>query len=381
MDTRHADVILALFSMGPGADGNVKCSMNELCARVAGYRDGRYIRNIYGVLDDCRSTWITWRLPDRRGAQFFILDGYTTLTRVPRRRDARCIDQQEFWLDEVQFSKYFTAAMRELMKEVPINLTAYSTLSSRIAKAIYLYIPSRAVFHKGRENAWEIGAGKLLEQIGARVPVHAWRCRQVFTQNKQSILKQLDGQAVASGEILRVEMRKSRKGDDILAFWVDPPVRAIAIGAEVKGVKAKNSAKPSPVVPPAPIAAAEKPPATEVPRKEVPAAKVESAAVKGLVEAGVMDRMAKQLVEKHGEEFVLEKLHEWPFRLQMKASKWTNPAGALIRSIQEKWERPKGCRSLAQKKAEKRREAALARKQRKLDELKEEDVGIREKCE
>ena len=204
---------------------------------------------------------------------------------------------------------------------------------------------------------------------------------KVFTQNKQSILKQLDGQAVASGEILRVEMRKSRKGDDILAFWVDLPAKAIAVGAEVKGSVAEKSAEPSPAAPPAPVAAAAKPPAAEVPRAEVPAAKAGSAAVNGLVEAGVVDRMAKHLVEKHGEEFVLEKLHEWPFRLQMKASKWTNPAGALIRSIQEKWERPKGCRSLAQKKAEKRREAALARKQRKLDELKEEDVGIREKCE
>ena len=109
----------------------------------------------------------------------------------------------------------------------------------------------------------------MLEQVGAKVPKHKSRRRQISTQHKRSIVNQLDGLPVASGEILRAKLGETRNGDDaLLAFWVDPPAKAIAVGVEVKGSVAEKSAEPSPAAPPAPVAAAAKPPAAEVPRAQ-----------------------------------------------------------------------------------------------------------------
>ena len=130
-----------------------------------------------------------------------------------------------------------------------ICLHVLTSIRSPKAQAIYAYIPSRAVHHTG-SKPFSINLATLLEQIGAPVPVAKSKRRQVFVQNNNSILSQLNGAEVIDG-ILRAELAETRDGSDFkLLFWVEkgkapepitPPRKSRMLEAWLRGGRSRSA--------------------------------------------------------------------------------------------------------------------------------------------
>ena len=132
----------------------------------------------------------------------------------------RYLMQQEMWLDRVTLSPEFFGLLKRWEELARICLDVLTSLRSPKAQAIYTYIPSRAVHHTESEP-FSIKLATILEQIGAPVPAAKSKRKQVFTQNKTSILSQLNGAKIIDG-ILRTELLETRDGADFkLIFWVE----------------------------------------------------------------------------------------------------------------------------------------------------------------
>jgi hypothetical protein len=110
--------------------------------------------------------------------------------------------------------------MRDWTQIMHLNLGTLKALTSDIAQAIYLYLPSRA-FHHTEKRPFEIRLALLLEQLGLPVPSSRSKRKEVLTQHKRSVLSQLDGAEILSGK-LRVALAPSDDGTDYkLLAWVE----------------------------------------------------------------------------------------------------------------------------------------------------------------
>jgi len=94
------------------------------------------------------------------------------------------------------------------------------SLTSDLAQAIYLYIPSRAVHH-AKEDPWKISLTTLFEQMGLPVPPSKSVRKKILTQHKKSVVRQLNDVPVLKG-FLKVSLRLNKdKTDWLFLAWVE----------------------------------------------------------------------------------------------------------------------------------------------------------------
>ena len=85
-------------------------------------------------------------------------------------------------------------------------------MTSPTAQAIYTFLPSRAVHH-AESDPFAIRLATSLEQVSHPVPPHKSVRKKIFTQNRFSILSQLDGKEILNG-ILRVSLADTKDASD-----------------------------------------------------------------------------------------------------------------------------------------------------------------------
>ena len=226
LDMRHARACFALLSFRDRLeDGRtIHFSMNEFCKRYANSRGGRYARDILNILYDLQETFVSREIEDDKIEYFQILGEIIIHQKAARRRDAlqAVSSQQEMWLDRISLSPEFFGLMTRWEELARIRLDVLNNLKSTKAQAIYTYIPSRAVHHS-KDSPFQITARNVLEQIGAPVPEHKSKRKQVFVQHgEKSIINQLDGAEIANGSRLRVTLEETKDGRDMkLIFWTE----------------------------------------------------------------------------------------------------------------------------------------------------------------
>jgi hypothetical protein len=219
IDLSHVRIILAILSFWVGGNP-VRLSMSELARRCASSRGGRYFRDLRLKMDDLRNYWIS--IVDKNGEKrSFPLLERIHVVKKPRRNNPKD-DQgkEEVWLDKVELAQPFAELLRDWTQIMHLNLTTLKDLTSEIAQAIYLYLPSRAVHHT-KSNPFEIRLALLLEQLGMPVPSAPSKRKELFTQNKRSVLTQLDGAEILTGK-LRVTLAPTGDGADYkLLAWIE----------------------------------------------------------------------------------------------------------------------------------------------------------------
>jgi len=225
LDMRHARACFALLSFrDESEDGRtIHFSMNEFCKRYAKSQGGRYARDILNLLYDLQETFVAREIEDDKIEYFQILGEIYIHQKAARRRDALLAisEQGEMWLDRVSLSPEFFGMMKRWEELARIRLDVLNSLRSPKAQAIYTYIPSRAIHH-GKDSPFQITARNVLQQIGAPVPEQKSKRKEVFTQNKHSILSQLDGAEITNGSKLRVALENTKGGSDVkLIFWTE----------------------------------------------------------------------------------------------------------------------------------------------------------------
>ena len=161
-------------------------------------------------------------LPDGTIEKFAIIGEIKIYQKPIRRRDAlrALAGQPELWLDRVALSPEFFGLLQEWEHLARIRLDVLTSLTSPTAQAIYTFLPSRAVHHTA-DDPFTIRLANLLEQLCLPVPAHKSLRKKTFTQNKNSIIAQLDGKQVLKG-VLRVALVETKDGSDYnLAAWVE----------------------------------------------------------------------------------------------------------------------------------------------------------------
>lgn len=220
LDVSHARVLFALMRFRDPYDetNKVRVSLSELAHTVANSRGGRYMRDLRVKLGELRDIWIELEYdadgvidPHTRKTRHFTLLGHVDIvTHAPRRRTSG--RQPEIWLDYVELHPEFLKLLHDYENLLYIRWDVFKQLTSNLAQALYLYIPSRAK-HYAQKSPWKIGLETLLDQVGMNVPKTKSKRKEIFTQNKHSVLSQLDGSELFKG-VLRVYLEENSAHTD-----------------------------------------------------------------------------------------------------------------------------------------------------------------------
>jgi hypothetical protein len=226
LDVRHARALFALLSFRKPFEcsAKVEFSMSEFCRRYARSYGGRYAQELRLLLGDLLDTYLRVQQPKSE-----ILRTYRLIERVEIRQGPHpCCSAQSSsnlpssatWIDSVTLSNELCIALDDLRETHQLNLDSFTTMRSRLAQAIYLYLPSRAHHHTSNQP-FEIALTRLLEQVGHPVPPTRKLRKKLFVQNATPVLEQLDQVPVLSGS-LRVRLEETATGEDYkLLAWID----------------------------------------------------------------------------------------------------------------------------------------------------------------
>ena len=253
LDMRHGRACFTLLSFRDRLQNEreIFFSMNEFCRRYASSQGGRYASDILNILFDLQETWVAREVDDGKVEYFQILGDIKIHQKTARRRDAlKALSmQKEMWLDRVTLSPEFFGLLKRWEELARICLHVLTSIRSPKAQAIYAYIPSRAVHHT-KSKPFSINLATILEQIGAPVPSAKSKRKQIFVQNNNSILSQLNGAEVIDG-ILRAELAETRNNSDFkLLFWVEkergpepivPPKKSKMLEAWIRGGRSQSA--------------------------------------------------------------------------------------------------------------------------------------------
>jgi len=230
LDVRHARVIFSLLSFRSDYDDTclVRFSFNELCGRYAKSNGGSYARAIQNLVRDLTNAFI--RITDTKtnvSHEFRLIERMDIEKRPPRRRDSKLAlsGQREMWFNGCTLSPEFAGLLSNFKDLMELNLDVFNSITSPLAQAIFLFLPSRAYHHHTENDPFEITLTNLLQQVSAPVPSLKWLRRKLFVQNSRSILKQLDGIETLSG-ILRIKLADTADGSDCkLQAWMEKNTR------------------------------------------------------------------------------------------------------------------------------------------------------------
>lgn len=225
LDVRHARVIFSLLSFRSEYDDThlIRFSFNELCMRYAQSNGGQYARAIKKIVRELMDSYI--RITDIQtnvSHEFRLIERIDIEKRPPRRRDSKLAlsGQKEMWFNGCELSAEFAGLLSNFKELQLLNLDVFNAITSPLAQAIYLYIPSRA-YHHTENEPFEITLTNLLTQVSATVPGHKSKRKELFTKNNRPILGQLDGLETRSG-IFRVRLAETADGLDWkLQSWVE----------------------------------------------------------------------------------------------------------------------------------------------------------------
>lgn len=252
-------------------------SLTDIARRVSTYNSGVFMEQLRNVIDDLRNAYFAFEqlvpkldrnkqpvlsagVPVMRKhiTTFSLLHGYGVRKIYALGSDKLDADEQPLssvgepvthaeWLDRLTLHPIMLQFANGLVRIVQFKVGAYRKITSDIARAIYLFIPSRAA-HATSERPWRISLLKLLCQIGH--PGVRWNDdtkkydvlspslktpserKRLFTQNgsvipetdidgrhSRSIIAQLDGAAMMLGHFhCRIE-RNANDTDWLFVCW------------------------------------------------------------------------------------------------------------------------------------------------------------------
>lgn len=158
-DVRHAEVIFALFSYfrdeGLPFDAEVNLSYTQLL-KIVGWSDVNQQETlIKDILGDLENIWVEIT-SENYYEQFRILS--TSGKGNPQDPSAKVIER-------IIFNPTFIKILENLESNLSIRFDVFKSIPSKIAKAIYLYLPSKAM-NCTKEKPFRISLTDLFAEIG-----------------------------------------------------------------------------------------------------------------------------------------------------------------------------------------------------------------------
>ncbi len=237
IDMTHVRVLLGVLSFWKG-DNPMSMSIRELAKRASGSFGGAYFKLLRQKLGDLRDYWIGVELENGEKRMFPALSRIEITARnvrskKPEKQQTLALDDwavvkkqgkdnsgTHVQLDNVALAPEFVELLLDWTQLMHVRLDVMRSLSSDVAQAIYLFIPSRAVHHT-KEEPWKISLTTLFEQLGMPVPHSKSVRKKILTQHKTSVMRQLNDVPVLKG-FLKVSLRLNKdKTDWLFLAWVE----------------------------------------------------------------------------------------------------------------------------------------------------------------
>lgn len=256
MTIEHAEVFFAILSfldrsyttIAPQEDEagiRVNFSLNDLVKKLGKPRSAQNYRKIENLVKELEYFWNAITLPDGNVIQFKpVMIASITASGTSKKKSTKAHVGEELMFDSITISKQYIELIKDLKKVVYLDTTSLHQISSKIGKAIFTYLPSRAI-HRDESNPFKISLKTLLKQVNAlntstKYPAgrkQVFCRRQVKTSKKTGITKeclsvidQLDGLDLQNGMKFRCRVTDelNRAGDDYLFLaWVDKPIKKV----------------------------------------------------------------------------------------------------------------------------------------------------------
>ncbi len=215
-DIRHYDLIAAFISEYRRGhidkSGKLYVSYKGLLALIGKTSGSLQIKTISLLLDDLWNTNILWEDNEKKSAVLF-----RTLSKIETNNE-----DGNNMLVSIQLDQNFINFIDQIEKFISVRLDVKVKLPSPVAQAIYTYIPSRAIYSTIKDP-WRISLTNLMKEL--RLPLEKYASKsekkKLFTQNKTSIMQQLDGQPLRSGDLFRCCLEEKKdKSDYYFCCWV-----------------------------------------------------------------------------------------------------------------------------------------------------------------
>lgn len=216
-DVRHGEVIFKLlaFFRENGIDFNHKVDISYYkLLQIVGWQLGnKNLEKLKEILGDLNNIWTQIIINDNEYIKFQVLfaaeSGF-----INRAKDTSK-------LKYIQFAPTFLEFLGDIELFFSIRLDIFNAMSSGIAKAVYLYLPSRAL--KNTEaSPFKITLTNLYKQIHIKIPAYKSDRFKKMTQNKFSIISQLDNALINYSKKLRVKLEETKDGKDFnFCVWVE----------------------------------------------------------------------------------------------------------------------------------------------------------------
>lgn len=213
-DIRHYDLIAAFISEYRNGhidkSGKLFVSYKGLLSLLGKKIGTSPIKTISLLLDDLWNTNILWEDNEKKTAVLF-----RTLSKIETKKESGGST-----LVSIQLDPNFITFIDQIEKFISVRLDVKTKLRSPVAQAIYTYIPSRAIYSTEKEP-WQISLAVLMREL--RLPEEKYKSKrkEFFTQNRTSIMQQLDGLPLRSGDLFRCKLEEKKdKTDYYFCCWV-----------------------------------------------------------------------------------------------------------------------------------------------------------------
>jgi hypothetical protein len=216
-DVRHAEVIFKLLAFYRENDidfsHKVDISYYKLLQIIGWKRCSKNLKTLKEILADLNNIWTQIIVNDDHYIKFQILSAEET--------GYLHNSKESLKLRYIQFAPTFLEFLGDIEKFFSIRLDIFNSLSSGIAKAIYLYIPSRAL-KSTKKSPFKITLTNLYRQINIKVPVYKSQRMERLTQHKNPVIRQLDHALINYNKKLRVRLERTKDGSDYnFCAWIE----------------------------------------------------------------------------------------------------------------------------------------------------------------
>jgi hypothetical protein len=214
-DIRHAEVIFKLLAFyrqnDIDFDHKVDISYYKLL-QIVGWKLGNTnLKKLKDVLGDLSNIWTTI-ITERKITTFRILSASANW--IPER-------SENVNLEFINFDPTFLDFLGNIERFLSIRLDVFNKMSSNIAKAIYLYIPSRALRNTAK-SPFKVTLTNLYRQININIPAYKSVRYAKITQHKRPVIEQLDNALINYNKKLRIRLEETKDGRDYnFCAWVE----------------------------------------------------------------------------------------------------------------------------------------------------------------
>jgi hypothetical protein len=185
LDIRHAELIFKLFAFfrDNNIDFNHKVDISyyKLLKIIGWERSKQNLEKLKDVLGDLSSIWTTI-VTEKEIKTFRILSASANWD--PQ-------NPENANLEYISFDPTFLEFLGNVELFLSIRLDILNTMTSNIAKTIYLYIPSRALKNT-KATPFRITLTNLFNQIKISIPKYKSLRFKTMSQHKKSVMAQLD---------------------------------------------------------------------------------------------------------------------------------------------------------------------------------------------